>query len=255
MGATAGTKFVLIVERGSIGAVDERQSVFDRGQHRTSAMPQISSDYGKSTFLRHLDCEEQPDSGRILLNGIDVTPADVTTAHQHGLAKSFQINQLFPQLTVRQNLRIGALGRLRGPWRLDVFRSVDGFQKIELILEALLDRLDLTQSADVRVSLLPYGEKRRLELGLALASRPSVLLLDEPLAGLSPGEREGIKRLIRDLRKGRTIVLVEHDMDAVFELAERITVLHEGRKLAEGAPREISGDRQVRKAYLGGIAA
>lgn len=82
-----------------------------------------------------------------------------------------------------------------------------------------------------------------------------MLLLDEPLAGLSPGEREGIKHLIQDLRRGRTIVLVEHDMDAVFELAERITVLHEGRKLAEGTPQEISGDRRVREAYLGGIAA
>lgn len=209
---------------------------------------------GKSTFLRLLNCEEQPDSGRILLNGIDVTAADVTRSNQYGLAKSFQINQLFPQLTVRQNLRVGALGRARGRFRFDVFRSVDGFQKIELTLAALLDRLGLTKSADIRVGLLPYGEKRRLELGLALASRPSVLLLDEPLAGLSPPEREGIKRLIQDLHRGRTIVLVEHDMDAVFELAECITVLHEGRKLAEGAPREISSDRRVREAYLGGIA-
>ncbi|WGS01848.1 branched-chain amino acid ABC transporter ATP-binding protein/permease [Bradyrhizobium sp. ISRA443] len=210
---------------------------------------------GKSTFLRLLNCEERPDSGRILLNGIDVTAADVTRAHQHGLAKSFQINQLFPQLTVRQNLRIGALSHVRGALRLDVFRSADGFDKIELMMSALLERLGLTASADVRVSSLAYGEKRRLELGLALASRPSVLLLDEPLAGLSPGEREGIKHLIQDLRRGRTIVLVEHDMDAVFELAERITVLHEGRKLAEGTPQEISGDRRVREAYLGGIAA
>jgi branched-chain amino acid transport system permease protein len=210
---------------------------------------------GKSTFLRLLNCEESPDAGRILLNGIDITGIDVTRAHQRGLAKSFQINQLFPQLTVRQNLRIGALSRLRGPLRLDVFRPVDGFQKIELMLAALLDRLDLTPSADVRTSLLPYGEKRRLELGLALASRPSVLLLDEPLAGLSPHERDGIKHLIRDLRRGRTIVLVEHDMDAVFELAERITVLHEGRKLAEGTPQQITGNRRVREAYLGGMAA
>jgi branched-chain amino acid transport system permease protein len=101
---------------------------------------------------------------------------------------------------------------------------------------------------------LPYGEKRRLELGLALAAQPTVLLLDEPLAGLSPLEREGIKQLIRNLRKGRTIILVEHDMDAVFELAERITVLHEGSKLAEGTPKEISNDPRVREAYLGGMA-
>ena len=209
---------------------------------------------GKSTFLRLLKREESVDSGEILLHGADITTADVTAAYQYGLAKSYQINQLFPQLTVRQNLRIGALGRQRGRWRLDVFRSAEGFAKVEAVVSALLEELDLTACADLVVNTLPYGEKRRLELGLALASQPSVLLLDEPLAGLSPSEREGVKHLIRKLGKGRTIVLVEHDMDAVFELAERITVLHEGRVLAEGTPKDITGDPLVRQAYLGGMA-
>jgi branched-chain amino acid transport system permease protein len=209
---------------------------------------------GKSTFLRLLKREEAVDSGEILLHGADITTAGVTAAYQYGLAKSYQINQLFPQLTVRQNLRIGALGRQRGHWRLDVFRSAEGFAKVEAVVSALLEELDLTACADLVVNTLPYGEKRRLELGLALASQPSVLLLDEPLAGLSPSEREGVKHLIRKLGKGRTIVLVEHDMDAVFELAERITVLHEGRVLAEGTPKDITGDALVRQAYLGGMA-
>jgi branched-chain amino acid transport system permease protein len=209
---------------------------------------------GKSTFLRLLKREETVDSGTILLHGADITAADVTAAYQYGLAKSYQINQLFPQLTVRQNLRIGALGRQRGRWRLDVFRSAEGFAKVEAVVAALLEELDLTACADLVVNTLPYGEKRWLELGLALASQPSVLLLDEPLAGLSPAEREGVKQLIRKLGKGRTIVLVEHDMDAVFELAERITVLHEGRVLAEGTPKDITGDPLVRQAYLGGMA-
>jgi branched-chain amino acid transport system ATP-binding protein/branched-chain amino acid transport system permease protein len=209
---------------------------------------------GKSTFLRLLKREEPVDSGRILLHGIDITAADVTGTYQYGLAKSYQINQLFPQLTVRQNLRLGALARQRGRLRLDVFRSATGFAKVEAVVAALIEELGLTECADLVVNTLPYGEKRRLELGLALASQPSVLLLDEPLAGLSPAEREGVKQLIRNLRKGRTIVLVEHDMDAVFELAERITVLHEGRKLAEGTAKEISGDPRVREAYLGGMA-
>jgi branched-chain amino acid transport system ATP-binding protein/branched-chain amino acid transport system permease protein len=208
---------------------------------------------GKSTLLRLLKREETPDSGRILLHGIDISAADVTAAYQYGMAKSYQINQLFPQLTVRQNLRIGALGRHRGRLRLDIFRAADGFTKVEEVVAALLEELGLTQCADLVVNTLAYGEKRRLELGLALASRPSVLLLDEPLAGLSPAEREGVKQLIRNLSKGRTIILVEHDMDAVFELAERITVLHEGRKLAEGTPNEISNDPLVKQAYLGGM--
>jgi len=209
---------------------------------------------GKSTFLRLLAREETVDSGRILLRGIDLVSADVTAAYQYGMAKSYQINQLFPQLTVRQNLRLGALARERGRLRLDIFRSADGFAKVETLIDAVVEELGLSPCADLVVSTLAYGEKRRLELGLALASQPSVLLLDEPLAGLSPPEREGIKRLIRNLRKGRTILLVEHDMDAVFELAEHITVLHEGSKLAEGTPKEISNDPRVREAYLGGMA-
>ncbi len=210
---------------------------------------------GKSTFLRLLAHEEAPNSGQILLHGIDIAGADVTTAYQAGIAKSYQINQLFPQLTVRQNLRIGALGRQRGRMRFDIFRSAESFANAEAVVAALIAELDLAACADLAVNILPYGEKRRLEIGLALASRPSVLLLDEPLAGLSPAEREDVKRLIRNLSKGRTIILVEHDMDAVFALAEQITVLHEGRKLAEGTPKEISNDPRVKEAYLGGAAA
>jgi branched-chain amino acid transport system permease protein len=208
---------------------------------------------GKSTFLRLLAGEERPDNGVIRVNGIDRTRADVTAAARHGIAKSFQINQLFPHLTVRQNLRIGTLGHCRGRIRFDIFRSADSIGPAERLIAALLDELDLNEHADTAVDALPYGEKRRLELGLALASRPSVLLLDEPLAGLSPAEREAAKQLIRNLRKGRTIVLVEHDMDAVFELAERIMVLHEGRRLAEGELDDIQNNPDVQKAYLGGL--
>ncbi len=207
---------------------------------------------GKSTFLRLLAGEEHPDSGRIRVCGLDLTGADVTTAAQHGIAKSFQINQLFSRLTVRQNLRIGALGRYRGGIRFDIFRRADGMAPVEGLIDALLDELGLREHADLPVETLAYGEKRRLELGLALTLRPSVLLLDEPLAGLSPSEREDIKHLIRDLRKGRTIVLVEHDMDAVFELAERIMVLHEGTCLAEGDLEAIQKNPLVQEAYLGG---
>ena len=237
---------------GGIHAVDGVSLALPEGSLHAIIGPNGA---GKSTFLRLLKREETVDSGRILLHGIDITAADVTAAYQYGLSKSYQINQLFPQLTVRANLRLGALARERGRLRLDVFRSAEGFAQVEALVSALAEELGLAECADLVVNTLPYGEKRRLELGLALASRPSVLLLDEPLAGLSPSEREDIKKLIRSLRKGRTILLVEHDMDAVFELAERITVLHEGSKLAEGTPKEISNDPRVREAYLGGMAA
>jgi branched-chain amino acid transport system ATP-binding protein/branched-chain amino acid transport system permease protein len=208
---------------------------------------------GKSTFLRLLSGEETPDAGSILLHGADITGSTVTAICQRGLAKSYQINQLFVDLTVRQNLRVGALGRHRGALRFDVFRPDDSIAPVERLVANLIDGLGLAECADLPVHTLPYGEKRRVELGLALASRPSVLLLDEPLAGLSPTERQEITRLISGLRAGRTIVLVEHDMDAVFALATRIMVLHEGSQLAEGTAEEIRRNRQVREAYLGGV--
>jgi len=208
---------------------------------------------GKSTFLRMLAGEERPDTGRILVHGRDLTGSNVTTSAQHGVAKSFQINQLFLHLTVRENLRIAALARYRGRIRFDIYRRADSIAAVERLVAALLRQLRLSEQADLPVDTLAYGEKRRLELGLALASRPAVLLLDEPLAGLSPSEREDVKALIKALRKGRTIVLVEHDMDAVFELAERIMVLQEGRRLAEGTPEDIQADPAVQQAYLGGL--
>jgi branched-chain amino acid transport system permease protein len=122
-------------------------------------------------------------------------------------------------------------------------------------VESTLALVGLSMRADVPVAALAYGEKRRLEIGLALAASPSLLLLDEPLAGMSPQEREETVQLLKNLRRGRTLVVVEHDMDAVFELAERITVLHEGALLAEGTPAEIQRNSFVQEAYLGGVAA
>lgn len=209
---------------------------------------------GKTTFLRMLSGEMAPSGGRILLRGHDVTGHSVTAINQAGIAKSYQVNQLFNDLTARQNLRIAALGRHRGKLRFDLFRPADSIPAVEDSIAGLLDELGLTASADLPVETLAYGEKRRIELGLALATLPSVLLLDEPLAGLSPNERQEVIRLLRRLAEGRTILLVEHDMDAVFALAARIMVMNLGRPLAEGTPAEIRRHPEVRRAYLGSLA-
>ena len=208
---------------------------------------------GKSTFLRLLSGEIPPTTGSVLLNGIDVTGESITAMCHHGLAKSNQINQLFPQLTVRQNLRVAAFGRHRGRLRFDLFCAAESIPEVEAKVVALMEETGLTERADLLVGTLAYGEKRRLELGLALASDPTVLLLDEPLAGLSPAERQDITALIKQLHERLTIVLVEHDMDAVFALAERIMVLHDGHKLADGTLGQIQADRSVQQAYLGGV--
>ena len=175
----------------------------------------------------------------------------VTDVCQLGLTKSYQINQLFNRLTVRENLIIAALAELRGKLKLDLFKSVRNVPGLEQQIEHTLQLVDLVARADTPVSDLAYGEKRRLEIGLALATSPSLLLLDEPLAGMSPRERVETVRLLKSIARDRTMIIVDHDMDSLFELVERVTVLQEGRVLVEGTPDEIKGNSKVQEAYLG----
>ena len=210
---------------------------------------------GKTTFFKMLTCEIPPSSGRIVFEGRDITGMSITDVCQLGLTKSYQVNQLFNRLTVHENLRIAVLAALRGRFKLDLFGNGARTRALEEQVDHTLALVNLTARRDVPVGELAYGEKRRLEIGLALASSPSLLLLDEPLAGMSPRERKETVQLLKNIRRGRTLVVVEHDMDAVFELAERITVLHEGALLAEGTPAEIQRNSAVQEAYLGGLAA
>jgi len=208
---------------------------------------------GKTTFFKMLTCEVPPTSGRILFEGRDITGMTVTDVCQFGLTKSYQINQLFNRLTVRENLTIAALAELRGKFRLDLFKSLTKVPGLDGQVEHTLELVDLAGRADTPVSNLAYGEKRRLEVGLALATSPSLLLLDEPLAGMSPRERVETVRLLKSIARGRTMIIIDHDMDSLFELVERVTVLQEGRVLVEGTPDEIKGNSKVQDAYLGGV--
>jgi len=208
---------------------------------------------GKSTFFKMLTCEIPPSSGTILFEGRDITGKNVTEACQLGLTKSYQVNQLFTNLTVRQNLTVAVLADLRGKFKLDMFRDPQSIPGLKQQVEQTLHLVRLTSRVDTKVSDLAYGEKRRLEIGLALATRPSLLLLDEPLAGMSPQERVETVKLLKSISKGRTMIVIDHDMDALFELAERVTVLQEGRVLVEGTPEEIKGNAAVQEAYLGGM--
>ena len=210
---------------------------------------------GKTTFFKMLTCEIPPTSGKIVFEGQDITGMSVADVCQLGLTKSYQVNQLFTRLTVRENLTISALAELRGKFRLDLFRRLTSIPGLAGQVERTLALVDLTDRADVPVSGLAYGEKRRLEVGLALASSPSLLLLDEPLAGMSPRERIEMVRLLKSIGQGRTMIIIDHDMDSLFELVERITVLQEGRVLVEGTPVEIKGNKAVQDAYLGGVSA
>lgn len=208
---------------------------------------------GKSTFFKMLTCEMHPTDGRIVFEGRDITGMSVTDVCQLGLTKSYQVNQLFTRLTVRENATIAALAEKRGPFRLDLLRHVANVEGLTQRVEDTLKVVHLIDRADLPVSDLAYGEKRRLEIGLALATAPSLLLLDEPLAGMSPLERVEMVKLLRSIGQGRTMIIVDHDMDSLFELVERVTVLQEGRVLVEGTPAEIKGNRAVQDAYIGGV--
>ncbi|MET4802067.1 branched-chain amino acid ABC transporter ATP-binding protein/permease [Bradyrhizobium sp. LB11.1] len=208
---------------------------------------------GKSTFFKMLTCEIAPTSGQIVFEGRDITGLKVTEVCQLGLTKSYQVNQLFTGLTVRQNLTIAALAELRGKFRLDLFRTLAGVKGLTEQVEHTLALVNLTRRADTPVSELAYGEKRRLEIGLALATSPRLLLLDEPLAGMSPRERIETVKLLKSIARGRTMIIIDHDMDSLFELVERVTVLQEGRVLVSGTPEEIKTNAAVQEAYLGGV--
>ena len=209
---------------------------------------------GKSTFFKMLTCEVIPTSGTIEFEGHDITPLGVADACQLGLTKSYQINQLFERLSVRQNLAIAALGELRGKFKLDLFRDLDKVPGLAAQVQRTAALVHLDSRLDTPVSGLAYGEKRRLEIGLALATSPRLLLLDEPLAGMSPQERLETVALLKAIAAGRTMIVIDHDMDSLFELVDRVTVLQEGRVLVEGTPDEIRTDARVQEAYLGGVA-
>jgi branched-chain amino acid transport system permease protein len=237
---------------GGILANDKIDFSVRRGELRGVIGPNGA---GKSTFFKMLTCETHPSEGRIVFEGRDITGFGVTEVCQLGLTKSYQVNQLFTRLTVRENVTIAALAERRGPFRLDLLRHMSGVDGLTQRVEDTLRLARLTERADLPVSKLAYGEKRRLEIGLALATAPSLLLLDEPLAGMSPRERLETLDLLKSLAAGRTMIIIDHDMDAIFELAEQITVLREGSVLVQGTPEEIRANAEVQEAYLGGVHA
>ncbi len=235
---------------GGVVANSDVDFTVDHGEMRGIIGPNGA---GKSTFFKMLTCEVAPTSGKIVFEGRDITGMNVSDVCQLGLTKSYQINQLFERLTVRQNLTIAALGELRGKFRLDLFRNIRSIPGLAEQVEHTLALVNLAGRPDTPVSELAYGEKRRLEIGLALATSPTLLLLDEPLAGMSPSERVETVALLKSIARGRTMIVIDHDMDSLFELVEKITVLQEGRVLVEGTPDEIRTNAKVQEAYLGGV--
>ena len=202
---------------------------------------------GKSTFFNCLTGVLPPTSGRILLNGEDVTGLSSDRISQRGVARSYQITNIMPNATVLENARIAAQSR-RHAWNM--VRHHNDFRDIREKAEVALDSVGLLSKAEELAANLSHGEQRNLEIGIALATEPALLCLDEPTAGMSAAETAETMHLVQRIAKHHTILIVEHDMNVVMELADRITVLHYGSILAEGTPEEIQQNPKVLEVYL-----
>jgi branched-chain amino acid transport system ATP-binding protein len=204
---------------------------------------------GKTTLINQLSGELKSDAGCIFFEGADVTVLPVHGRARFGLIRSYQIVSLFDEFTVLENAVLAALGVKRRPWRF--WRPMLHDAEARRAATEALAATGLSMSKDVLAGELSYGEKRQLELAMALAAEPKTLLLDEPMAGMSQQESAAMIELLRGLKRRYTIVLVEHDMDAVFSLADRISVLVYGSIIFTGTPAEIRQHPEVRSAYLG----
>jgi branched-chain amino acid transport system ATP-binding protein len=204
---------------------------------------------GKTTLIGELTGEIRPDSGRIRFDGVDITALPVWRRSMLGLARSFQITSLFLDFTALDNVALAVQAHSGHSFRF--WRKARGNPELRDPARAALERVGLAGRADVLVANLSHGEHRQVEIAMALATRPRLLLLDEPMAGMGPEESARMVGLLRQLKQELTILLIEHDMEAVFALADRITVLVYGRVLATGTPAAIRADAEVRRAYLG----
>jgi branched-chain amino acid transport system ATP-binding protein len=204
---------------------------------------------GKTTLIGELAGEIAPDAGRICFDGRDVTALPIWRRSALGLARSFQITSLFADFTALDNVALAVQAHSGHSFRF--WRAARREPELREPARAALARVGLAERADVLVARLSHGEHRQLEIAMALATSPRMLLLDEPMAGMGPEESARMVRTLRDLKQELTILLIEHDMEAVFALADRITVLVYGRVIASGPPAAIRADAEVRKAYLG----
>ena len=237
---------------GSLVAIEDVSLTIEPGELRAIIGPNGA---GKTTFFNLVSGLFAPTSGSIQFEGQDVTGLQPYERVKRGMARTFQITEIFPELSVADNIRVAveiAAGHRLTPWLSRTVRA-----SVEARISQLLAMSGLTAKKDIRASALSHGDQRATEIVMSLALRPLLLMLDEPTAGMGDQETYDIARLVRRLHRqeGLTIMLIEHDMRVVFNLADRIMVLAEGRILAEGTPQEIADSEKVQAAYLGKAAA
>ena len=235
----------LIKRFGGLTATDNLDFGVDAGELHAVIGPNGA---GKTTLIAQLAGVLRPDAGTILLDGENITSLSAHERVRRGLARSYQITNVFPRFSALENVALAVQARDGSSFRF--WRPVASERHLVEAAGALLARVGIAVRASVPAGRLSHGEQRQLEVALALATNPRLLLLDEPMAGMGD-ESDRMVRLIESLKRSVTIVLVEHDMDAVFRLADRVSVLVNGRVLATGAPDAIRANDDVRRAYLG----
>jgi len=235
---------------GGLVAVDAVDLAIEPGEVRAVIGPNGA---GKSTLFNVITGVLAPSDGEIYFAGERITALPVHRVIQKGVARTFQLTHLFPALTARENVRIAAQARHGDRWRPLAGGAL--FAATGAAADAALELMRLADVADVNAGLLSHGNQRLLEVAMALAQRPRLLLLDEPTQGLSVEETDQAVSILRDMlgAGGLTVILVEHDMEVVFRLADKITVLHRGRVIADGAPDAVKANAEVQSAYLGGL--
>jgi branched-chain amino acid transport system ATP-binding protein len=233
---------------GGLHAVDGVSLQVAPGERRALIGPNGA---GKTTLFHCITGTLQPSSGSVKLFGNDVTYLPEHQRTKLGMGRTFQITNVFTDLTLSENLALAIVGTDRRKWICN--RTLDALPAVRVQALAGLEAVGLKDRADEPVKLLSYGERRQLELALALSTHPKVLFLDEPCAGLSPSERQRIFKMVRALPREITLVLIEHDMDVALGLADRVTVMNRGRVMAEGTPAEVQSNPEVRDVYFGHV--
>jgi len=239
----------LVRRFGALAAVDGIDLSVEPGEIRAVIGPNGA---GKSTVFNLITSVLKPSAGQVIFAGENVTGMPVHQVAQKGIARTFQLCHVFPALSVRENVRIAAQARESGRWQ---FLGGGGvLRRSASAADEAIARMRLTRLADATAAMLSHGDQRLLEIAMAIAQKPRLLMLDEPTQGLSIEETGRAVQILKEMLAAGdlSVLLVEHDMEVVFKLADNITVLHRGRVIADGSPAAVRGNPQVRSAYLGG---